>query len=685
RCGPDVVVTPLVEMSHETRKWSFGKLLEVFFYNLTAHGRRSVAGCTHSLHRDHILWFGSGDIAARFEWEPAKPYHVHVPSAATLLEAGKEEAKEDEVTKALMKSWELATLFFQRFQERLSDMREETRNVSMALETLLALEGGGGREGGGGKSSDVGEGGGGGGGKGEGGQGGEKVPGVVTPRLGSPTRIGRGEGGEGGKEGGKSGLTSETASEFQMVVKEIETLEGDVRQFARAIAECLSTLMEECSSIKNKNNNDCREEEEEEEEGGEAGKEGVSAERIKKGKDENEEGEEEAVVVEEGEKEELPPHPSRRARRKMTPAERALYPTQCQRQVYLQVLAWNERLILSGRWLQALKAQAAMLVAAAGGTSLSTPPSAFSQQLQQQLQPLLLGREKGKQKEKEVEKERGVSSLNPSRSIVSDEGQGDEDEGEDGQEGEEGRGEEEDMLLFPPSVEEEEEERAAAASTSSSSTSSSSSSQNRKLTRKDIDSRLMLPPPPKPRVAISGNSSGVDPSLPPPTPPHAALSHTHSLTTVLSASASMGKNSLASALVRLLGGKENAEGSPYAVELEDILAWVGRLGLEPLPNGGVIPVVEEMASTIISYALSCQEYRSRFREFQTLALRRHDSPTSAPSPPSSPPPPGQRSGDRKTRKEREEKEAEEDRGLERLMLYPEKSHIKIKFQDVDPH
>lgn len=147
----------------------------------------------------------------------------------------------------------------------------------------------------------------------------------------------------------------------------------------------------------------------------------------------------------------------------------------------------------------------------------------------------------------------------------------------------------------------------------------------------------------------------------------------------------MGKNSLASALVRLLGGKENAEGSPYAVELEDILAWVGRLGLEPLPNGGVIPVVEEMASTIISYALSCQEYRSRFREFQTLALRRHDSPTSAPSPPSSPPPPGQRSGDRKTRKEREEKEAEEDRGLERLMLYPEKSHIKIKFQDVDPH
>jgi len=95
--------------------------------------------------------------------------------------------------------------------------------------------------------------------------------------------------------------------------------------------------MEECSSIKNKNNNDCREEEEEEEEGGEAGKEGVSAERMKKGKDENEEGEEEAVVVEEGEKEELPPHPSRRARRKMTPAERALYPTQCQRQVYLQV------------------------------------------------------------------------------------------------------------------------------------------------------------------------------------------------------------------------------------------------------------------------------------------------------------------------------------------------------------
>lgn len=40
--------------------------------------------------------------------------------------------------------------------------------------------------------------------------------------------------------------------------------------------------------------------------------------------------------------------------------------------------------------------------------------------------------------------------------------------------------------------------------------------------------------------------------------------------------------------------------SPYAVELEDVLQRCGRLGLEPLRSGAVIPVIEDLVRIVFS-------------------------------------------------------------------------------------
>jgi len=75
-----------------------------------------------------------------------------------------------------------------------------------------------------------------------------------------------------------------------------------------------------------------------------------------------------------------------------------------------------------------------------------------------------------------------------------------------------------------------------------------------------------------------------------------------------------GQNLLAQALTRLLGGKDwDESGQAYAVHVEDLC--VGHLGLEPGRGGWVIPVLEELPSTIIAYALNSNEYYERHCEY----------------------------------------------------------------------
>ena len=67
------VVTPLVYLSDDTWKFSFGKFLEVCFYNRDV---RMNCGC--NLQSSSVLYFGCGRLAARFTHEPVRPFGVFV-------------------------------------------------------------------------------------------------------------------------------------------------------------------------------------------------------------------------------------------------------------------------------------------------------------------------------------------------------------------------------------------------------------------------------------------------------------------------------------------------------------------------------------------------------------------------------------------------------------------------------
>ena len=67
------VVTPLVYISSDTWKFSFGKFLEVSFYN-----RDATMNCGCKVQDSSVLYFGCGRLAARFTHESVKPYNVFV-------------------------------------------------------------------------------------------------------------------------------------------------------------------------------------------------------------------------------------------------------------------------------------------------------------------------------------------------------------------------------------------------------------------------------------------------------------------------------------------------------------------------------------------------------------------------------------------------------------------------------
>lgn len=78
-----IVVTPLQFISKQTWQWSFGKFLEVYFYNRDAQMNAPGHGCSCQMQSKSILYFGCGNLAARFSYERINPYSVfcrrHLP------------------------------------------------------------------------------------------------------------------------------------------------------------------------------------------------------------------------------------------------------------------------------------------------------------------------------------------------------------------------------------------------------------------------------------------------------------------------------------------------------------------------------------------------------------------------------------------------------------------------------
>lgn len=72
------VVTPLNFISEDTWKLSFGKFLETFFYNRTATLNAPENSCKCQMQSNSTLYFGCGQLAARFTYEKVKPFGVFV-------------------------------------------------------------------------------------------------------------------------------------------------------------------------------------------------------------------------------------------------------------------------------------------------------------------------------------------------------------------------------------------------------------------------------------------------------------------------------------------------------------------------------------------------------------------------------------------------------------------------------
>eukprot|EP00981_Chlorochromonas_danica_P012757 scaffold5387_cov251-Ochromonas_danica.AAC.7 len=81
-CGR--VVTPSRLLSDETWKMSFGKFLEITFYNRSA--RCQAPGCNHSLRDSHILSLTCENYVAIFEFVPIHAYALHIRDGMSFPE-----------------------------------------------------------------------------------------------------------------------------------------------------------------------------------------------------------------------------------------------------------------------------------------------------------------------------------------------------------------------------------------------------------------------------------------------------------------------------------------------------------------------------------------------------------------------------------------------------------------------
>lgn len=121
KCGK--VVTPLIFISDNTWKFSFGKFLEVFFYNHDAIMNAPSYGCSCNVQQDTVLYFGCGKLAARFTYEPINTYGVFVRQRLPFVV----EWHRQEAMRNLHAFSSSSTELFEKFREHLSTVMRQVR------------------------------------------------------------------------------------------------------------------------------------------------------------------------------------------------------------------------------------------------------------------------------------------------------------------------------------------------------------------------------------------------------------------------------------------------------------------------------------------------------------------------------------------------------------------------------
>jgi len=120
------VVTPLVYISDDTFMLSFGKFLEVSFYNKVAFmNRKECSGCTCNMQTDIILYFGCRNLAARFTYLSIRPYNVFVRRNLSFdAEIHRSSSQLDTV-----EVMNLTSVLFHKFKKRTESMSSEIRGL----------------------------------------------------------------------------------------------------------------------------------------------------------------------------------------------------------------------------------------------------------------------------------------------------------------------------------------------------------------------------------------------------------------------------------------------------------------------------------------------------------------------------------------------------------------------------
>lgn len=117
------VVTPLVYISENTWKYSFGKFLESFFYNRQLIMNSPQSECKCHLQTSSTLYFGCGRLAARFTYERVRPFGVFVRKSLPIDLAFHRNAALSELEQISMAS----SLLFVKFDKHIDKVSREAR------------------------------------------------------------------------------------------------------------------------------------------------------------------------------------------------------------------------------------------------------------------------------------------------------------------------------------------------------------------------------------------------------------------------------------------------------------------------------------------------------------------------------------------------------------------------------
>jgi TCP-1/cpn60 chaperonin family/Phosphatidylinositol-4-phosphate 5-Kinase len=119
------VVTPLVWLSENTWKYSFGKFLESFFYNRDTIMNSPQSTCKCQLQKSATLFFGCGRLAARFTYERIRPFGVFVRKSLPIDIPFHRAKALNELEKISMSS----SLLFVKFDKHIEKVAREARSL----------------------------------------------------------------------------------------------------------------------------------------------------------------------------------------------------------------------------------------------------------------------------------------------------------------------------------------------------------------------------------------------------------------------------------------------------------------------------------------------------------------------------------------------------------------------------